>query len=225
MSSESEFFQMMKLNSHSGTVQMLATYGELSVYDPATHSAKFLLPLHRDNSNNPIETGFLQVGTFFNGPGYGAQFPPPVAAQAVILFIDAKKIVPVAAVFLMNDVETPPFTDGKSAGWQDAKGSKIRTTVDGATPGDGAGGARVSGSEYASVTAGTLTELGAEGLDPTQDAVVTQRYLNAALVAERTVTQAALTALANMVQGGTGVSPPMIAPITVSGSAAVRAKQ
>lgn len=146
------FFQAMRLNSNNKSVTLQVTYGELSAYDPTTHTGKFLLPLHLDDNDEPIETGFLQIGTPFNGPGYGAQFPPASGAQALIHFLDADGIYPVSAVFTFNDIEAVPFPDGKTWGHKDPLGSSVTTTVDGATEGDGVGAARIFGKAYSATS-------------------------------------------------------------------------
>src|SRR5579863_8118391 len=126
-----DFVQGMKAAQHGGPRQLTVTYGELSTYDPTNHAGKFLLPLHRDQTTDqPIETGYCPIGTLFTGPGYGMQFPPPLGAQAIVIFLDGDMILPVAAVLLFTAVEYPPFVDGKSHGWKDAKGNIVKTTDD-----------------------------------------------------------------------------------------------
>lgn len=151
--SYTEFFQNMRRNS-SGMIPLFAEYGELVAYDPQQHAAQFVLPMRLDTDKNspnygqPIPTGWVQLGTPFNGPGYGAQFPPPAGAQALIIYIDQNQELPIAACFVFNDVELAPFPDGKSTGWKDAKGSSFTTTQDGPSEGDGVGAARVHGVKY-----------------------------------------------------------------------------
>jgi len=156
----------------------MVTFGELSAYDPATNCGKFKLPLHRDPVTDlPIETGFIQLGTPFAGPKIGMQFPPVLDAQALVVYIDLGRVYPVAAVFMCNDVDTPPFTDGKSAGWLDGKGNFVKTTQDGSSPGDGLGGTRMGGGDYASIKVATLLELAAEGLPAGDNAVIRKKDL------------------------------------------------
>jgi hypothetical protein len=114
----------------------------------------------------------------FSGPGYGQQFQPPVGAQALIIFVDIGRMLPIAAVFLFNDVETPPFTDGKSNGWLDSNSQFVKTTKDGKTANDGEGGVRL-GANYASIVA-ALIELGEEGLADGNE-VVRKQDLQAAI--------------------------------------------
>jgi hypothetical protein len=151
-------------------VQLKFELGELTDYDPTTHTAKFNLPMVTDENDNIQETGFLPLGTMFTGVGFGLQFPPDQGDQALILFLDHNGSTPMAAVFLYNQTETPPFTDGKSWGWLDKLGNFVKTTKDGANAGDGAGGARVLGQAYASVVAPKV-ELSKEGLTTDQDVV------------------------------------------------------
>jgi hypothetical protein len=157
-------------------VQMKFELGELTDYDPATNRGKFTLPMVRDATDTEQETGFLPIGTLFTGVAYGMQFPPAVGNQAVILFLDHAGSVPIAAIFLNNDMETPPFPDGKSMGWLDTQGNTFKTTVDGKDSGDGAGGARAIGASYASVVA-PLIELGMEDLTFPDQGVVRQEDL------------------------------------------------
>lgn len=218
-----DFVQGIKAAQHGGPRQLTVTYGELSTYDPVNHAGKFLLPLHRDQVTDlPIETGYAPIGTPFTGPGYGMQFPPPLGAQALVLFADGDMILPIAAVLLFTAVEHPPFVDGKSHGWKDAKSNAVKTTDDGASGGDGLGGARVVGGGYASMIAPHV-ELGTgEGLGANQG-VVTKADLQAALNADRSANQAAINALAAIVQGGPGVTAPTIASTAVTASTTVKA--
>lgn len=218
-----DLFNTMKIAAAQGNQQLHVTFGELSAYDPVTGCGKFLLPLHRDANDNPIETGFLQIGTPYAGPGYGAQFPPPLQAQALIVYVDLGRIYPVAATFLSNDIDQPPFTDGKSAGWKDNKGTFVKTTQDGSSPGDGHGGARVGGGAYASVTGTSLVEIGAEGLAAGK-AAITKDDLVAALASQMTQIVNTLTTWASLhLQGGSGASgPPSIPAGTVNGSTKVK---
>jgi hypothetical protein len=218
-----DFVQGMKAAQQGGPRQLTVTYGELSTYDPVNHAGKFLLPLHRDELTDlPIETGYAPIGTLFTGPGFGVQFPPPLGAQALVLFADGDMILPVAAVLLFTAVEHPPFVDGKTHGWKDAKGNAIKTTDDGASGGDGLGGARVVGGGYASMIAPHV-ELGTgEGLGPNQG-VVTKADLQAALNSDRSANQTAINALAAMVSAGSGVTPPTIGSTTATASTTVKA--
>jgi hypothetical protein len=141
----------IRAHSNSAPKSLSCTFGELTAYDPATHTAKFQLPMFPDNSGTPIETGWVQLATLQNGPGYGAQFVPPQGGQAIIFFMDHGNILPVGALFLFNDIEHPPFTDGKTNGYIDQHGSGHTTTDDGKTPGDGAGAARTIGKKFTSI--------------------------------------------------------------------------
>jgi hypothetical protein len=66
-------------------------------------------------------------------------------------------------------------------------------------------------------------QMGAIGLDATQDAVVTYRYLHAAIEALRATVQTAFNALAGSVAGGSGITPPTVADVSVSGSSKFKA--
>lgn len=145
----------IRAHANSGPKSLTCTYGELSAYDPVTHTGKFKLPMYPDTSNDPsgntlVETGFIQIATLANGPGYGAQFVPPQDGQALIFFADMNNIMPVGALFLFNDMEQAPFPDGKTNGFMDKNGSSHTTTDDGPTAGDNAGGARTVGAKYTS---------------------------------------------------------------------------
>lgn len=145
-------------------IPLYAEIGELVEYDPKTGTGQFDLPMREDPNDQSQASGFIPCGTMLAGPGFGMQFPPDRGMQALILFSENHS--PVAAVFLPNLVDVPPWADGKSSGWKDKTGNEIKTTVDGAGVGDGAGGARVVGKGYASVVSPKV-ELGAEGLDAT----------------------------------------------------------
>ena len=164
-----ELIRMISAESLQG-IHVKFEFGELTLYDPATHTAQFLLPMVRDENDEMQTTGFLPVGTFFSGPNYGAQFPPPQDAQALIAYVDHRGFNPVAALFLYNSVETPPYPSGNTWGWKDPQKSEIKTTKDGSTQLDGKGGARIVGASYASVVA-PLVELGGEALGVDQDVV------------------------------------------------------
>lgn len=207
----------------------MATYGELSAYDPTLHAGKFLVVLHRDqNTDVPIETGYMPLGTMFTGVNAGEQFPPIIGAQALVIFVDGNVDLPVGAVFLSNAVEYPPFPDGKTRGWKDAKANVIKTTDDGASPGDGLGGARVVGHGYASVIAPHI-ELGtAEGLGASQG-VMTKADGQALANAIISVVQTALNTLAggceSWTTGGEGspATAPTVGSVTAGGSTTVKA--
>lgn len=149
-----DFFAALRAHANAGDKPIQMTFGELTAYDPTTHAGKFDLVLYPDSRDTsgmtPMETGWVQIATPYNGPAYGAQFPPPDRAQALVFFVDGAGVLPVGALFLFNDIEQAPFPDGKTAGWKDKKGSALKTTEDGPTPGDGAGGAHVIGNKYTS---------------------------------------------------------------------------
>lgn len=200
----------------------MATYGELSTYDPTLHAGKFLLPLHRDqNTDQPIETGYAPIGTMLTGVNYGMQFPPVIGAQALVLFLDGNLHLPVAAVLFATAIEYPPFTDAKSRGWKDAKANAVKTTDDGPTPGDGVGGARIVGAGYASVVAPKV-ELAGEGLTAGK-AVMTQDDAQTLANSIISKVQTAINTLAAECAGGTGVSAPTVAAVTAAGSTKVKA--
>lgn len=146
-----EIMRMMVASSFQAT-QVKMEYGELTAYDPATYTAEFELPMVLDENDNPQHTGFIPIGTMLAGTSFGMQFTPVEGMQALILFMDHRGFSPVAAVFLANQVNPPPFPDGKTQGWLDSQGSSITTTIDGSTPGDGVGAARVFGKAYTAAT-------------------------------------------------------------------------
>lgn len=149
-----EFFQGLRMSSQTTTVPLTVNWGELSVYDPQTHTGKFLLPEHVEthgvNSGNPMETPYIPIGSLIAGAGYGAQFPPPVGAQAVILWVG--NAVPIAAVFTYNALETPPFPDGQTSGWKDAYGNAVKTNPSGVTVADGHGNTIVTSAQGVTIT-------------------------------------------------------------------------
>jgi hypothetical protein len=179
-----ELIRMISVGALQG-VQTKFEYGELSEFDPKTYTGKFILPMvlgpdpngGAGANNTPQETGFIPIGSLFTGPGYGLQFIPDSNAQAVVLFMDHQGFSPVAAIFMFNTVEVPPFPDGKTNGWMDKIKNQIKTTVDGLKSGDKKGGARIVGTGYASVVAPRV-DLGAENL-PATDNVVRQKELQA----------------------------------------------
>jgi hypothetical protein len=149
MGSVQEFFQVMRRNAAQGmATQSFAALGEVSEYDPTEHSARFVLPMYLDNDGQPIETAKIPLGSPFTGVGTGIQFPIKNGAQALLIFADERRMLPVAATFLYNGVETPPFVDGKSSGWIDDHGNTVKSTQDGATAGDGAGGVKINAKGY-----------------------------------------------------------------------------
>jgi hypothetical protein len=66
-------------------------------------------------------------------------------------------------------------------------------------------------------------QLGAIGLNSTQDAVITQTHLQSAIEGLRSAVQTAITTLARECQGGSGVAPPTISDVTTAGSSKVKA--
>lgn len=159
MSGLSRLMHSLRLSASAGAVAQFTTrfeLGELTDYDPATHTAKFTLPMAVDENDTEVETGYIPIGTFATGPAYGSQFPPDVGQQALIIFADSKGFTPIGAFFLFNEVETPPFPDGKTSGWKDKTGSVVSSNED-STPGngDGLGSTQIIGKSTAmSQTAG-----------------------------------------------------------------------
>jgi hypothetical protein len=143
-------------------VQLQVTFGELTSYNAALHEGKFNLPAHPDPTTGALmEVGPLQLGTIGTGPGYGVQFVPAVGAQALIIYVDLGRMYPVAAVFLYNNVEHPPFPDGAANGWKDSAGQVVKTVT--------------SGSGHMAVLSPDI-QLGSESLDSHLDAVLTVRH-------------------------------------------------
>ena len=198
------------------------TFGELAQYDPATHMGKFYLMNHPQsgktgdpNDGNPIETSFIPIGTFFTGPGYGMQFAPILGAQALIIF---QENTPVASVLLANRVENPPFANNDRRGWIDEKQSFVTTTEDGQGTGDGQGGVRMGSPNYASIVT-ALLELGAEGLDANDNAVIRVKDLKA--FRDNLANALGNWALASL-QPGSGATQPDLSQVHPSGSTKVR---
>lgn len=143
----------------TGSPTLRFTWGELTQYDPKTHSGKFHLPIHLDdNTGRPIETNFIPIGTPITGIGYGMQFQVEAGMQALIVFVD--KDIPICACFTFNQIDTPPFTDGLTNGWKDKTGNLVTT--------DSNGNARLVGT--------TRTELGGSSL-PDGDQVLRKKDL------------------------------------------------
>lgn len=219
--------QIADIARNTQNPQLLFTYGELETYFPDTHAGIFRLPGHPESADpsgqTPSRTGAIPIGTFFGGPKIGAQFPPPPDAQALLIYIDTERVMPICAVFLFNAaVDNPPYPDGKTWGFKDRLGSEVKITDGGKSLTDGSGGVRLVGASYGSVVA-PLVELGSEGRAAVGDAVVTQQYLQTALNAVIANTNTALAALARIVQSGPGVAATTVSTVTATGSAIVKA--
>lgn len=154
--SATDFWAASRAQSSSRPQHVKLTFGELTAYDPATHTGKFNLMVFADQDDptggTPIETPFIQIMTPWSGQGSGVQFQPMVGSQALVLFADELAIHPICGMLLFNGTDTPPFADGKSNGWLDPNNASITTTADGATHGDGAGAARLAGNKYTLVS-------------------------------------------------------------------------
>ncbi len=158
--------QMMKTAAAYGKdPQLSCTFGELTVYDPITNTGKFLLVVHPDaDTLQPYEIGPLQCPALFTGAnGAGAQFPPAVGDQALLVYIDLERQYPIVVSWLNNDYEPPPFPNGTTYGWSDPSGNQITTST--------------ANGGNANVLAANV-ELGATGLDTSLDAVITVRHFN-----------------------------------------------
>jgi hypothetical protein len=140
----------MRMAASGIGVQQSFAFGELAAYNPVNHTGQFNLPGHPDPiTGQPTVTGFIQLGTPYVGTdGSGAQFPPKIGAQAIIMFLDTRQEFPIFSQWYFNSVELPPFPNGSTAGWVDPKGSSVTTTADGATPGDGVGAVKSTGAGY-----------------------------------------------------------------------------
>lgn len=221
-SQQAELHRMMSAASFQNT-PLRAEYGELATYDPTLHQGQFLLPMVLDENDQASMTSWLPIGTVFAGINYGMQFPPPdLGMQALIVFVDHQGFSPVAAILMYNTVDIPPFPDGKSMGWKDKQGNSVTTTLDGENSGDGAGGGRLVGASYASVTAPKVA-LGADALDFAEQGVV--RLSDDQSTTDKIIAavQAAISTLCTRIQSGGGVAPPTVAAVTAEASTTVAA--
>lgn len=197
----SHHFDALRALSLTPPKQLQVAFGEMTAYDPTRHMAKFELPMHPDDlSGDPITTEFIPIGTPFSGVGYGMQFTPPMAAQAIIIYIDAERVLPICGFFLYNDIEQPPWPKGDFSGIVDQYGNQLKW----------------SQARSAVISPGVL-ELGIELLDPILDAVVTVRTL-------RTYVEAIFnTHTHSGVQTGVGVSGTPATTMLSAGSLKVKA--
>jgi uncharacterized protein involved in type VI secretion and phage assembly len=60
-----------------------------------------------------IESGWLQVMSFFAGPGYGAFFLPQPGDSALLAFADGDASLPYVLGFMWNGVQKPPLEVGQ----------------------------------------------------------------------------------------------------------------
>jgi hypothetical protein len=148
----SAFFDAIAAVLNNGSQQPSRfEWGELVTYYPDLHEGVFELPSHPDDiTGEPITVGPIPIGTHFTGPGYGAQFPPPIGAQGLLAYMDEEGVYPVVVSMHFNEVETPPFPDGRSWGHVDPAGNSVATSLDTNAPGDGQASAKVFGAQYAS---------------------------------------------------------------------------
>jgi len=200
--------------------------GELKAWNPANNTVDVYLP-HVDGANSPTTQTFpMPLMTGITGPNYGDQVGPDTSGtqplQVVVACGSPDGDDYVALGFLYTANQQPPGAPATELWRVDKRGSSLKLTVDGKTVGDGAGGAKLLGDGYASVVA-PLTELGAQNLDPSEDAVIRKTDLDAALSALTAHVQTALNTLAGEVQGGSGVSSPSIVATTSTGSSIVKA--
>jgi hypothetical protein len=163
-----------------------------------------------------IPLGTMQAGDQWTPEGDEDCVALPIQGGSVLVFLNAPSTAPNAP---------PPGT--RTIG--NLKLFKVLTRAGNSITFDDAGKAitieSVGGLKVVLDDNTGLVDLGATGLNTTQDAVVTQRYLQAAIEGLRAATQAAITQLAGEVAGGTGVGPPTVADYTTHGSSKVLAAQ
>ena len=149
-------------------------------------------------TTHPIVHPRISIATAAHGDQYG-----PVGNERTVL-------LPTQSGYIMLFEHQEDDSPGAPSGWRYIivpYGIKIQTT---------------NGLTFQMDDPTGYAQIGAIGLDATQDAVVTYRYLHAAIEALRASVQVAINALASSVQGGSGVGAPTVADVTVAGSSKVK---
>jgi hypothetical protein len=206
-----QLFDALRMTSHHSDNQLQITVGELTAYFPEQHMGTFDLVMHPDDkTGDPVPTGPIPLGSFSTGPGYGAQFTPAIGAQALVIYIDAAKVLPIGAVFLFNEVEAPPWPKGDFSGIVDQYGNALKWS-----------------QARSALVAPTKLELGTENLDATQDAVISKRYLDQWWSAQVAQLKTDLASWASVyLQPGHGApGPTTLNSAASSGSAKVKVAQ
>lgn len=92
-------------------------YGHVSTYDPEKHAVKVIIPMLRDEDDEPVETEWIQLGTTAIGDKWGMQWAPKggatkdepnVGEQCKITVIERTNGMMAVADFGFNDTMTPP---------------------------------------------------------------------------------------------------------------------
>ena len=215
MSGIHELFEVAAMRSQRANPQgIFIHYGELKSYRASDNTVDVFLP-HVDDSPTGANTQSYRMPlvTMWSGSGYGEQQAPEPGVQVVVASSSPDGDDYVALGFLYTANQVPPGAPATERWIVDKRASSIKLTKDGKAGGDGAGGVKLVGAGYASIVA-PITEIGAQGLDVTLDAVVTVRQM-------RLYVDAVFNAHTHVVSGG--IAQATTTKITSQGSTTVRA--
>ena len=219
MSGVHDLFEVHAMRAQrANPIPMFLHVGELKSYRASDNTVDVYLP-HVDDAPTGANTQSYRMPlmTMWAGSGYGDQCAPEPGVQVACMTSSPDGDDYMAVGFFYTSNQLPPGTPSLERWITDKRGSALKFTVDGKTAGDGAGGVKLVGNGYASIVA-PLTELGAQGLDPTLDAVVTVRQM-------RTYVDAIFNAhIHGGVTTGAGLTAAPTSTITSQGSTTVRAK-
>lgn len=99
--------------------------GLVSSYDPDNYCAKVrLMP-------EDVETGWLPIGTLWAGPEWGLFVPPPIDAQALVLFVEADPEASIIVCLLWSDEARPLSVPSGEAWMVHQSGSHLKFLNDG----------------------------------------------------------------------------------------------
>lgn len=186
-------------------------FGTVKSYDKATHTA--VITIDKGNGS-AYDTPPSPVMSPWWGQGYGDQAGPPPNAQALVAVIDEPGNLYAVLGFTPNNVDTGQGAPSDERWITDVRGSFIQWC---------AAGLRCFATGIASFWGSTRTEIGAEGLDAVENAVIRKSDLDAALVAQTAQYESELSVWASGLSGGSGVAGPTLQPVTSTGSSKVTA--
>ena len=219
MSGIHDLFEVHAMRAQrANPVPMFLHVGELKSYRASDNTVDVYLPHVDDAPTGANSQSYrMPLMTMWAGSGYGDQAAPEPGVQVACMTSSPDGDDYMAIGFFYTNNQIPPGAPSLERWITDKRGSALKFTVDGKTGGDAAGGVKLVGNGYASITA-PLTEVGAQGLDPTLDAVVTVRYLR------QYIDAFANTHIHSGVTTGAGVSGTSTTTVTSQGSTTVRIK-
>lgn len=128
-------------------------FGQIASYDPATHLVVATYEVtDADGNGQTITTPPSQLMVPWWGQGYGDQSGPEAGTQCVIAIVDPRGDEFLVLGFTANNSDRGFGAPAGEKWTVDKRGSSIKFTADGATPGDGHGGLKSIAAAYHSTS-------------------------------------------------------------------------